>query len=560
MLAALLALLGLIPAPPIQMIQMSKPAGGGVVGSTRSSQVFRWQLLSVSLAAWYLERRTTIGPQDFATAAQPKGLVVPGKQLPQAAVDDDVAVEDEALAGGLEALASSQNWRRPETQLSDTACTHGANCSRVLPAGGCSPAVAVNGRSLAGDGGKGRSPAGEGGSGSAQVQRGSAPPATLQHPGGMLRSWGGFDCRACGKAFPSNHALLCHLIQYPSHKAAPGWVAPAAPEVRSTSSIVDRAGPDSNQAILYRANMQDFMVQSRGELRYNKGVSVANLERVRDAEIEMMDRVKAELLKGVRRGSNPAELEAMVGRVCNVFCGIECTELEDEVRAKALRAQQPVRRTLIDPMGNRHGDVCYDVPIDERLQWWLQNDRKAWDHVQRAQQAWQQAPPPAGTGETVYVDITCGSVVRSHPELGDEARRKCALSGGDNTIRLKLILYYDEVEICNPLGYAAGKHKLGLFYFALVDLPPNLRMALHNIQLATVCLDKDFSYYGPTQIICGPPGEQRLKGTSIGAAMERLDSGREIYVPDGPHSMVPRTFKAWAICLAADYPAAGLVV
>jgi hypothetical protein len=141
----------------------------------------------------------------------------------------------------LEALASSQNWRRPETQLSDTACTHGANCSRVLPAGGCSPAVAVNGRSLAGDGGNGRSPAGEGGSGSAQVQRGSAPPATLQHPGGMHRAWGGFDCRACGKAFLSCRALRRHLGEYPSHKAAPGWVAPAAPEVRSTSSIVDPA-------------------------------------------------------------------------------------------------------------------------------------------------------------------------------------------------------------------------------------------------------------------------------------------------------------------------------
>ena len=157
----------------------------------------------------------------------------------------------------------------------------------------------------------------------------------------------------------------------------------------------------------------------------------------------------------------------------------------------------------------------------------------------------------------MYVDITCGSVVRGHPELGDDARRRCAAQGGDDTIRLKLILYYDEVEICNPLGYAAGKHKLGLFYFALVDLPPNLRMALHNIQLATVCLDKDFSYYGATQIICGPPGEPSHKGTSIGAALERLNAGREMFMPDGGMSMEPRTFKAWAICLAADYPAAG---
>ena len=80
----------------------------------------------------------------------------------------------------------------------------------------------------------------------------------------------------------------------------------------------------------------------------------------------------------------------------------------------------------------------------------------------------------------------------------------------------------------NALSFAAGKHKLGLFYFALIDLPQNMRMALHNIQLATVVLDKDFGTYGPKQIICGPEGEADLKGSSIGAAMERLHHGRDI--------------------------------
>ena len=128
-------------------------------------------------------------------------------------------------------------------------------------------------------------------------------------------------------------------------------------------------------------------------------------------------------------------------------------------------------------------------------------------------------------------------------------------AGGDNTYRLKLILYYDEVEVVNALGYAAGKHKLGLFYWALIDMPPHLRMALHNIQLATICLDKDMQYYGAKQIISGPPGEPYSQGTSIGAALERLDGGREIYILVG-RTFEPRTFHAWAVCFAADFPAA----
>ena len=385
-------------------------------------------------------------------------------------------------------------------------------------------------------------------------QQSAGPSSNLRNPNGMRRAWGPFDCRACGQTLKSEKSLERHLALNPDHRDSAEWGHQPS-EVHSNSAEAEA----SDRAAKYHANMQDLMLESRGEMRYNRGVSVANLDRVRCAETEMMRMVKDELLKGVRGGHTPTEMEGIVNYVCDVFHGIECTELEDDVRAKVLRAQQPVERKLIDPTGTRQGDTCFDIPIDERLQWWFQNDRKAWEHVQRAQQAWQQAPPPPGTSETVYVDITCGSVVRGHPELGDDARRACAAKGGDDIIRLKLILYYDEVEVCNPLGYAAGKHKLGLFYFALVDLPPNLRMALHNIQLATICLDKDFSYYGARQIICGPPNEPPHCGTSIGAALERLNTGREIYMSDGAKSMVPRTFKAWAICLAADYPAAGVV-
>ena len=53
--------------------------------------------------------------------------------------------------------------------------------------------------------------------------------------------------------------------------------------------------------------------------------------------------------------------------------------------------------------------------------------------------------------------------------------------------------------MCNALGSFVGTHKIGLFYWALLNLPAHQRMDLCNIHLATVVLDADMSYYGAEQ-------------------------------------------------------------
>lgn len=35
---------------------------------------------------------------------------------------------------------------------------------------------------------------------------------------------------------------------------------------------------------------------------------------------------------------------------------------------------------------------------------------------------------------------------------------------------LQIMIYYDEVEVCNPLGTKVKKHKLGKFYFIVIIL------------------------------------------------------------------------------------------
>ena len=67
-----------------------------------------------------------------------------------------------------------------------------------------------------------------------------------------------------------------------------------------------------------------------------------------------------------------------------------------------------------------------------------------------------------------------GEVMQKHPELGQSADRS------DGSVRLAFILYYDDLEVVNPLGAFHGTHKLGMFYWALVNTAAEQRMAFHN--------------------------------------------------------------------------------
>ena len=75
---------------------------------------------------------------------------------------------------------------------------------------------------------------------------------------------------------------------------------------------------------------------------------------------------------------------------------------------------------------------------------------------------------------------------------------------------LQLILYYDDIEVANPLGSKAGTHKLGkyhnqcilpikfaeLFYYVLGNIRPVFRSTLQALQLICVAKTDDIKAYG----------------------------------------------------------------
>lgn len=68
-------------------------------------------------------------------------------------------------------------------------------------------------------------------------------------------------------------------------------------------------------------------------------------------------------------------------------------------------------------------------------------------------------------------------------------------------LRLSLLLYCDDFEICNPLGTSRKKHKVTAIYWVLADIPPVLRSTLSSIYLAVLCKANDVKKYGYSRVL-----------------------------------------------------------
>ena len=74
-------------------------------------------------------------------------------------------------------------------------------------------------------------------------------------------------------------------------------------------------------------------------------------------------------------------------------------------------------------------------------------------------------------GEDLLRDMSDGSVYKDHPIFSQ------------NHSALQFIAYYDEIELCNPLGSPTKVHKLGCIFFTLGNIPAKFRSQLKCIFL-----------------------------------------------------------------------------
>ena len=82
---------------------------------------------------------------------------------------------------------------------------------------------------------------------------------------------------------------------------------------------------------------------------------------------------------------------------------------------------------------------------------------------------------PHTTQVAKFNDMCDGSVFKEHPVFSHSAHA------------IEIIAYYDEIELCNPLGSHTKVHKLVCLLFTIVNIHPKYRKTMFLVSLAKVC-------------------------------------------------------------------------
>ncbi|XP_034057976.1 uncharacterized protein LOC117536966 isoform X2 [Gymnodraco acuticeps] len=117
----------------------------------------------------------------------------------------------------------------------------------------------------------------------------------------------------------------------------------------------------------------------------------------------------------------------------------------------------------------------YYIPLINSLQQLLSNSR-IFDMINTA--------PQSCNKDGFLYDIVDGSLFKSHPLFSIKPTA------------LQLILYTDEIEICNPLGSHASVNKLLMVYYTLGNIDPKFRSKLAAIRLLAIAKANDIDQCG----------------------------------------------------------------
>ncbi|XP_034076708.1 uncharacterized protein LOC117549166 [Gymnodraco acuticeps] len=129
---------------------------------------------------------------------------------------------------------------------------------------------------------------------------------------------------------------------------------------------------------------------------------------------------------------------------------------------------------------------------------------------------------PQRCSEGFFHDLVDGSLLKSHPLFSEKPNA------------LQIILYTDEIEICNPLGSFSSKNKLLMVYYTLGNINPNYRSKLAAIRLLAMAKSADLRQSGVDVIL------NRIKED-----MDALYSGVKIQTINGEKTIHGAMVSLW---------------
>jgi len=156
------------------------------------------------------------------------------------------------------------------------------------------------------------------------------------------------------------------------------------------------------------------------------------------------------------------ERDADIYNVIAESCKLDIQHLSQD-RSRHMMYQSKYHYIPAEPIyeGSRSTTLGHYVPLEGLLQLLCRQDQ-IWACVQRK--------PEKGkaTNANVLRDFADGEYLQEHPLTHEDC------------IFLQILLYYDDLELQNPLR-SNKRHKMAMFYMTLLNIPPVYRSQLQNI-------------------------------------------------------------------------------
>ena len=97
--------------------------------------------------------------------------------------------------------------------------------------------------------------------------------------------------------------------------------------------------------------------------------------------------------------------------------------------------------------------------------------------------------PRSNTSSELLSDFCDGTLYKTHPIFSTNPRA------------LQIILYYDELELVNPIGCFVKRHKIGCVMFSLGNVHPKFRSSLKSMYLVALATVPNIEKYGIDSIL-----------------------------------------------------------
>lgn len=116
----------------------------------------------------------------------------------------------------------------------------------------------------------------------------------------------------------------------------------------------------------------------------------------------------------------------------------------------------------------------------------------------------------------LLTDYCDGTLYKEHPLFGSDPHS------------LQIVAYYDDLEVCNPIGSYVHTHKLGCLFFTLGNIRPQYRSSLKAIFLLGIAKSQDIKEYGIDAFL--EPFVEDLKSLYLdGLTIDCLGQMRTVY-------------------------------